>query len=51
MADDFRILVVDDEPTQRELVCGFLRKQGLEAIPAENGEQGLEIFRQQPFDL
>ncbi|MBI2211128.1 MAG: sigma-54-dependent Fis family transcriptional regulator [Deltaproteobacteria bacterium] len=51
MADDFRILVVDDEPTQRELVCGFLRKQGLEATPAESGEQGLEIFRQQPFDL
>ena len=51
MADDFRILVVDDEPAQRELVCGFLRKQGLEAIPAESGEQGLEIFRQQPFDL
>src|SRR3990167_1249481 len=51
MADEFRILVVDDEPAQRELVWGFLRKQGLEAIPAESGEQGLEIFRQQPFEL
>jgi two-component system NtrC family response regulator len=51
MADDFRILVVDDEPAQRELVCGFLQKQGFEAMPAEGGEQGLEIFRQQAFDL
>jgi CheY-like chemotaxis protein len=26
----FRILVVDDEPAQRELVAGFLNKQAFE---------------------
>ena len=51
MAGDFRILVVDDEATQRELVCGFLKKQGFEVTPAEGGEQALAVFREQSFDL
>ena len=51
MADDFRILVVDDEAPQRELVCGFLEKQGFEVTPAESGERAWEIFRQMPVDL
>ena len=29
MPNRFHILVVDDEPVQRELVSGFLKKQGL----------------------
>jgi DNA-binding NtrC family response regulator len=47
----FRILVVDDEPVQRELISGFLKKQGFEVIAAESAERALELFRQDTFDL
>lgn len=47
----FRILAVDDEPAQLELVCGFLRKQGFEVVPAESARKALEIFRHEPVDL
>jgi two-component system NtrC family response regulator len=47
----FRILVVDDEPAQRELVSGFLKKQGFEAAAAGSGEKALALFRQDSFDL
>jgi two-component system NtrC family response regulator len=47
----FRILVVDDQPAQRELITGFLRKQNFEVFAAESGEKALERFRSEPFDL
>ncbi len=47
----FRLLAVDDEPVQRELICGFLKKQGFEVIAAESAERALELFRQDSFDL
>jgi two-component system NtrC family response regulator len=47
----FRILVVDDEPLQVELVAGFLRKQGYEVLQASDGETALETFRAEPVDL
>jgi len=47
----FRILVVDDEPAQLELVSGFLKKQGFETIPAESATKALEIFRHEAIDL
>jgi DNA-binding NtrC family response regulator len=47
----FRILVVDDEPAQRELVSGFLKKQGLDVIAAESGVKALQLFRQDSIDL
>jgi len=51
MADSFRILIVDDELPQLELIGGFLKKQGFDAVEAEGGEQALQIFRQESFDL
>ena len=47
----FRILVVDDEPAQRELVSGFLKKQGFDVSSAESGEKAVELFRQDSIDL
>jgi DNA-binding NtrC family response regulator len=38
---NIRILVVDDEKNQRELLQGFLQKKGYPAQVAENGEQAL----------
>ncbi|MBI2358742.1 MAG: sigma-54-dependent Fis family transcriptional regulator [Deltaproteobacteria bacterium] len=49
--EPFRILVVDDEPAQLELVGGFLKKQGFEVVSAESSEAALEKFRQDSFDL
>ncbi|MBI4590222.1 MAG: sigma-54-dependent Fis family transcriptional regulator [Candidatus Rokubacteria bacterium] len=51
MAEPFRVLVVDDEPAQLELVGGFLRKQGFEVAEAAEGRAALERFRKEPFDL
>jgi two-component system NtrC family response regulator len=51
MADPFRILVVDDEPNQLELVGGFLKKQGFDVTLAEGAQKALDLFRQEPFDL
>ena len=49
--DRFRILVVDDEQTQLELVGGFLRKAGFEVVLMQSAGKALQIFREEPFDL
>jgi len=51
MPNRFHILVVDDEPVQREMIGGFLKKQGFEVIAADSAERALELFRQEAFDL
>ena len=51
MPSRFHILVVDDEPVQRELVGGFLKKQSFEVTLADSAERALELFRQDAFDL
>ena len=51
MSSRFHILVVDDETVQREVVSGFLKKQGFEVTSTQSGEKALELFRQESFDL
>jgi DNA-binding NtrC family response regulator len=46
----FRVLVVDDEPAQRELVSGFLGRQGFEVTTAADGAAALDRFRAEPAD-
>ncbi len=48
---DFRILIVDDEPAQREMAGGFLRKQGFQVALAGSGPEALELLRREPVDL
>ena len=45
------ILVVDDEPLQRNLLGGFLRKQGYTVFEASTGAEALARFMQHPIDL
>jgi two-component system response regulator AtoC len=45
------ILVVDDEPLQRNLLGGFLRKQGYTVFEAATGAEALAQFMQHPIDL
>ena len=46
-----KILVVDDEAIQRELLRGFLENLGHEVFEAQDGEQAIAIFREEPIDL
>jgi light-regulated signal transduction histidine kinase (bacteriophytochrome) len=46
------ILVVDDEPVLRMLVCEVLREQGFSVLEASDGPEALEVLgRGQPVDL
>jgi DNA-binding NtrC family response regulator len=47
----FRILVVDDEAAQRELVSGFLRRHGFAVTAAPDGAAALERFRAESADM
>jgi two-component system NtrC family response regulator len=47
----FRILAVDDEPAQIELVSGFLARHGYEVLTAGNGTAALERFKAEPVEL
>jgi two-component system response regulator PilR (NtrC family) len=46
-----RILVVDDEPSMREMLRIVLRRDGYDVVVAENGTQALERLRREPIDL
>jgi two-component system, NtrC family, response regulator PilR len=46
-----RILVVDDEPSMREMLRIVLRRDGYDVVLAQNGTDGMERLRTEPFDL
>ena len=46
-----RILIVDDEEANMRALCETLRDHGYETAGAASGEQALELFRRQQFDL
>lgn len=46
-----KILLVDDESMQRELLAGFLVNQGYELLQAEDGEQALALFEREAISL
>ena len=46
-----RILVIEDEALVRDTLCQYLEGAGHELLVAENGEQGLEIYRSHNPDL
>jgi CheY-like chemotaxis protein len=43
-----RILVVEDDPSVRELICTLLESEGYSVVGAENGRVGLEKLRGMP---
>ena len=45
------VLVVDDDPIMREVMCEQLAEIGFSCIAAENGEAGREISNRSRFDL
>jgi DNA-binding response OmpR family regulator len=46
-----RILLVDDEQALQTLLTYPLRKDGYDVVPATNGQEALERFREGSFDL
>jgi CheY-like chemotaxis protein len=46
-----RVLVVDDSADVRELFVTLLQLDGAEAVGAANGQDALDAFRAQPFDI
>ncbi len=45
------VLVVDDEPTVREVVVGYLRRDGHQVSEAEDGPAALRLLDDEHFDL
>ena len=48
---DARILLVEDDPSIREVTAIGLGAAGFQVATAEDGVAGLETFRAEPFDL
>ena len=46
-----RVLVIDDEESVRDILCRMLKVKGHQVAVASNGEEGIERFRTEPFDL
>jgi CheY-like chemotaxis protein len=46
-----RILVVDDEPDVREMMCTVLAAEGYEVVAVEDGLQALSAAQRTRFDL
>jgi two-component system, NtrC family, response regulator PilR len=46
-----RILVVDDEPSMREMLRIVLRRDGYEVVVAENGREAIDHLQREPVDL
>lgn len=46
-----RILLVDDDPTVRDSLKDVLVAEGYVVIPAQNGQQALDLANQNPVDL
>ncbi len=47
----YRILIVDDEKPQRDMLAGFLEKQGYAVDTAESGRAALKLADQKHFEL
>jgi DNA-binding response OmpR family regulator len=46
-----KVLVVDDEPTIREIVVGYLERAGFKTLEAADGDRARELLEHDPPDL
>lgn len=45
------ILIIDDEPAIRELLCDILRSEGHQAVAVDNSLKGLKLFEKEDFGI
>ncbi|MBW1855693.1 MAG: response regulator, partial [Deltaproteobacteria bacterium] len=46
-----KILIVDDEAMQRDVLSGFLKNKGYNVLTAADGREALKIFEREPVHL
>ncbi len=51
MEEGVKVLIIDDDPDNLEVLTHHLERQGIQAIPCESGEEGLELARKYLPDL
>jgi CheY-like chemotaxis protein len=51
MADQKTILFIDDNPVDRALISGLLKKHGFDVLLAEDGPGGLNMAQEEKPDL
>jgi DNA-binding response OmpR family regulator len=45
-----RILIVDDDPAVRQIIAALLKRDGVTADIAENGEEAIAMLRKETYD-
>ncbi len=45
------VLVVDDEAAVRHVVTAFLEREGMQVLTANDGEEGVEVFRRHAHEI
>lgn len=48
---NFSILIVDDEPINRQVLVNHLAPRNYEIVEADNGKRALDLLRERAFDL
>ena len=51
ISDMTKVLVVDDEPTIREVVVSYLEREGFSTLEAADGNRARELLESDPPDL
>lgn len=46
-----QLLLVEDNQNQREILAGFLSKNGFDVLSAEDGEEGIRLFQENLVDI
>ena len=47
---DYKVLIVEDEPKLRDILCDWFRGKGDDPTPAENGAKALEALAEGEYD-
>jgi PAS domain S-box-containing protein len=51
VVDAKRVLIIDDDPSIRELLVRYLTREGFTVLEAENGQQGIEFAEKESPDV
>ena len=49
--NNYSILIIDDEKSQRDILTGYLKKKGFKIFAASSGEEGIKIADQNLIDI